>query len=575
MSEWLASGYICSKLRLYSEGLASDPSFVNQTTGCPLGGKGTGAVCLGGPIVNRAVYYYELNKIAPVVWVGVPGAVGPGQPWAQWYLADGRAINETAIYTSKTLDMFVIEVFVDLGGRYVFIAYGVGWRGTYAAGKYFDSVIFPKLEEFNYRWIIVKWEDTNKNGFVDKPGDGDTYTPLVGERVDERVVRIGVISPTTSGLEDIKSMYKNIIEPDINNYCSRIKAPYRFEFLLEDAQSQAAIHLEKVKAFKAMKVDLIIGGGWSSQAQASLSYVNENNMLLFSPSSTSPLLAIPGDNLFRMCPNDLIQSRAIAEMLSSWGIKAVIVIQRGDIWGEGIYNSLIEELAAKNITVVGRIVYPTETSDFSSYLAEVESLASQAVQIYGVNRLAVEVISFEDEIVTIAPQAQNYPTIYNLFWFGSDATALSGWLVASAPDQAKKLKVFSTMATPTKSLKYLQMYDRYYQLTNHPLNFYTACYIDIAWVIAQAVLETRSINASDVIRAIPDISSRYFGYTGWCLLDENGDRASSDYDIWGCGDPDGNGIVEWVLYGYYNSVTGKITWYEDLLASEGITIPGP
>jgi hypothetical protein len=60
----------------------------------------------------------------------------------------------------------------------MFIAYGVGWKGTYAAGKYLDRVVFPQLEMYPYRWLIASWEDTNVNGFVNAPGDGDTYTLL-------------------------------------------------------------------------------------------------------------------------------------------------------------------------------------------------------------------------------------------------------------------------------------------------------------------------------------------------------------------------------------------------------------
>lgn len=42
------------------------------------------------------------------------------------------------------------------------------------------------------------------------------------------------------------------------------------EFLIDTADGQAAIHLEKVQSFKAMDVSVFIGGGWSSQAQAAL-----------------------------------------------------------------------------------------------------------------------------------------------------------------------------------------------------------------------------------------------------------------------------------------------------------------
>ena len=37
-------------------------------------------------------------------------------------------------------------------------------------------VVHPNIEEFTYTWIIVKWEDTNNDGFVNPPGKGDNYT---------------------------------------------------------------------------------------------------------------------------------------------------------------------------------------------------------------------------------------------------------------------------------------------------------------------------------------------------------------------------------------------------------------
>jgi len=55
---------------------------------------------------------------------------------------------------------------------------GFGWKGTYAAGKFFHTTIYPNLASYNISWIIVKWQDTNGNSFVNNPSDGDTYTVI-------------------------------------------------------------------------------------------------------------------------------------------------------------------------------------------------------------------------------------------------------------------------------------------------------------------------------------------------------------------------------------------------------------
>lgn len=175
VSDWGASAFVSTKLENFTEGLDTNGDFVNQQLGKPIGGPYISIISFGGPMVNVPVYYYEVNKIAPVLYCGVPGAVGKDEPWSQWYLANGSAITETALRIDKQNDLFLIETFQDSEGRYIFITYGIGWKGTYAGGKYFDKRIFPNLAEYPYEWIIVKWEDTNKDEFVNAPDDGDTY----------------------------------------------------------------------------------------------------------------------------------------------------------------------------------------------------------------------------------------------------------------------------------------------------------------------------------------------------------------------------------------------------------------
>ena len=75
-------------------------------------------------------------------------------------------------------DMFVIEVFKDSDGRYQMIFQGFGWKGTYAAGKYFNEIVCNSLSAYDSAWIIVRWQDSNGDGFVNSPSDGDTYTVI-------------------------------------------------------------------------------------------------------------------------------------------------------------------------------------------------------------------------------------------------------------------------------------------------------------------------------------------------------------------------------------------------------------
>jgi hypothetical protein len=177
VSDWTASAFVTTKLQHYTEGLDTDSNFVDQTSGWPLGVSGLGIVSFGGPIVNPVVKYAESSGTpfadrAPIRFYS-DGGVFYFQHW------DGSSIPGASLPVSvinHDQDMFVMEVYIDGSGRYVMLCYGFGWKGTYAAGKYFHTTIYPNLASYNISWIVVKWQDTNGDSFVNNPSDGDTYT---------------------------------------------------------------------------------------------------------------------------------------------------------------------------------------------------------------------------------------------------------------------------------------------------------------------------------------------------------------------------------------------------------------
>ncbi len=92
---------------------------------------------------------------------------------------DGSAIPGARLpvaVINSNADMFVIEVFKDAEGRFILFCYGFGWKGTMAAGLYFDKVVYPDLASNNVGWVIVRWNDTNADGLVNALGNGDGYT---------------------------------------------------------------------------------------------------------------------------------------------------------------------------------------------------------------------------------------------------------------------------------------------------------------------------------------------------------------------------------------------------------------
>jgi branched-chain amino acid transport system substrate-binding protein len=407
--------------------------------------------------------------------------------------------------------------------------------------------------------------------FMAPSGDGGPAPTVIKTELplEGKTVQLGYITSNTVGIEQSTPLIQQIMTPDYNAYAQKLGYDVEFQYLIDNADAQAAVHLEKVQGYKAINVNIFIGGGWSSQAQSALSYCNDNDMLMWSASSTSPILAQADDNLYRMCPDDTIQAPAIAEMLKSFGIKAVVLIQRGDAWADGIYNYLEPRFTSEGGVVLSKIRYAAEATEFSNYLQSAENALAPAVEQYGEGHVAVEVIGFE-ETVTMVTQAEDYPTVYGVPWFGSDGTALTQQFIDNAPEQATHIRIYSTLAAPAESEKYVNLDQRYRDIMSIPLGYYRSCSYDIGWILAETILESQSIDATDVIPLQSTACYNSFGASGWNKLNAAGDRAKADYQIWGYGDI-GNG-VENVLYGVFNvnqaateQIEGTVTWYTDTL----------
>jgi branched-chain amino acid transport system substrate-binding protein len=365
---------------------------------------------------------------------------------------------------------------------------------------------------------------------------------------------------------------ETIIEPDINKYMAELGYGTTYTFVIDQADSQAAIHLEKVQSFKSMGLEVFIGGPWSSMAMASLSYVNENDMLMISTSSTSPLLAIAGDRLNRICPTDFVQAPALAEMLYTWGIEQVIVFQRADAWGDGIYNLFIEEWEDRGYGQLERVRYAAESTEYANYLSTMNDVIAANVAEYGYERIGVLTESF-DELVVAVTQTADYPEVRKVMWFGCESSGRSQRMLDDAGGLQVELGIFSSFMAPGKSWKWTSLEDRYYDIAQTNAGFYTGCDYDGTWVSALTMQNVASDKATPVAGAFIETARNFYGATGWIDLDENGDRKPTTFDIWGFyqrGDELG-----FQKFGEYDGIAIEVAWYDDLLTEQGHVRPGP
>jgi ABC-type branched-subunit amino acid transport system substrate-binding protein len=98
-------------------------------------------------------------------------------------------------------------------------------------------------------------------------------------------------------------------------------------------------------------VQVIIGAGASGVTKAVLPKVVAANRVIISPSATSDELSKLDDKglLFRTSPPDLLQAKALADVIMRDGHQRVGIVARDDSYGKGLAQNVQSDLASAGI----------------------------------------------------------------------------------------------------------------------------------------------------------------------------------------------------------------------------------
>jgi ABC-type branched-subunit amino acid transport system substrate-binding protein len=115
--------------------------------------------------------------------------------------------------------------------------------------------------------------------------------------------------------------------------------------------ADAKVAAAQIAAHKAAGVQVLIGTSGSGVGQTVLPQVVEAGMIMFSPSATSAALTTLDDKgfYFRTAPSDVLQARALADMIMRDGDRKVVLIGKNDAYGNGLVNGVKKELLAAGI----------------------------------------------------------------------------------------------------------------------------------------------------------------------------------------------------------------------------------
>jgi branched-chain amino acid transport system substrate-binding protein len=348
----------------------------------------------------------------------------------------------------------------------------------------------------------------------------------------------------------------------VNDHLEDAGMNWTIKIVAEDTQTTPSICLEKVELFNSQGITLLIGPLSSAEVLEIKGYCDSNKVLAISQSSTVPSLSIPDDYIYRFAPTDVVQGRAIARMIWDDNITHVIAVTAQDAWGE----ELRDTTKARYIELGGtwwteQIDYSVEAAEFSTEANTLATEVQNAITAHGNESVGVLMIGFE-EVAQFFTDATAYPVLSTVNWYGSDGTALSGALLASATaaDFAISVGYPNTIYKPSEEAtsKFEAVRANNIDvLGREPDPYSYACY-DIVWAYALALMAVDTYDADAVKEVMPTVAKSMLGALGWINLDEAGDLEKKDYNIWVIEEtaPD---VYGWKLHGVYNRDDDSIT----------------
>lgn len=375
-------------------------------------------------------------------------------------------------------------------------------------------------------------------------------------------ITVGALLDLSGGLatygENSKAALE-LAESEINSWLDAIGANWSIEVRFEDTQVKPAVALSKLQTLAGEGVKFVIGPMSSAEVSEIKSFADENKILVISPSSTSPALAIKGDYIFRFCPTDLFQGPAAIEMVVEAGVEHLVIMWRGDTWGDGLKESMADAAQEAGIMVHEAARYNPEAEEFSSEVAQLASQVQSLVDQYGADKVGVTLIAFREAAAVFAA-AREYDVLWQVRWFGSDGTALLSEIISN-PDVAEfaaAVKFLNPIFAPGASPYNEKLRNYVLDRLNREPDAYAYASYDALWAIALSIQLTQTDDPEVIKGVLPNVVERMIGASGAFSLDENGDRASADYDLYVPVEEDGT--YSWKKAGTWRFVTGTIEW---------------
>lgn len=365
------------------------------------------------------------------------------------------------------------------------------------------------------------------------PGAAETLTdrgwggPPAGTELSG-TVRAGQLAPLTGDLAgggEAMTAATALAVGDFNAYLADLGHDWSLELVTRDTATDPRTALRAAASLRAEGITTMLGPLSSASAEAVLDYIEPRGMLSISCCSTAPKLAVAGDGLYRVTPDDSGEGAALAALLEHHGADRAVPAWRGDAWGDGLENAW---RGAYGANAAEGVRYDPDSVEPAAVAAE---LASQAGSSGG--RTAVLVFGFS-ETAEIMRESMKFPELEAARWYG--AGVVNSAPEFSDPDINAFLESVQFTTPGAKAAPSELRSDVRERLSDQlgavaGRTFVHASY-DSAWLLGLSMLEAGSSDGADAREEVLAAAEGRQGAIGDMTLNPAGDLLNADYEFW-------------------------------------------
>ena len=264
------------------------------------------------------------------------------------------------------------------------------------------------------------------------------------------------------------------------------------------------------------KVPVVIGAVVSENTLAVCPIAEKKKVVLISPTSTSPKLSDYKNYVFRTCPSDIYQGKALSDVifdLKPEGARVAVMFVDND-YGVGLKDAFVKSYQERG-EIVAVEAHKEGDTEFTGVLSAIKDK----------NPDVVVLITYAKEGAAIVKQGREEGL--DVAWVGSDGIKSNAFIEQAGKDaEGVKATYPISMVSESVTENFVKLYRAKYGTGSIDTDV-TYGY-DTMHVVAEAI-EKGGYDAEDISDALREI--RYHGVCGAKKFDENGDVPPA-YDLW-------------------------------------------